>query len=163
MAVGVGPFTAELFIAKARAEAYRFNDSGHGFAVFNLCLNFPAGLMPARLLPAAVLISQSPAGAIFAKPEKGPSSAKLAAGLVKKGIHLMGARGNQAESSCLEAGGEGVNVIDSKLDLDFAVSGHAASIRREDRVWPLPRPEKLVVAADKVTFFIIPTKKEIYL
>jgi hypothetical protein len=27
----------------------------------------------------------------------------------------------------------------------------------------LPRPEKLVVAAEKVTFFIIPTKKEIYL
>jgi hypothetical protein len=47
----------------------------------------------------------------------------------------MGSRGDQAKSSPLKASGEGLNVIDSELDLDFAVGSHAASIKksREDR------------------------------
>ena len=85
--------------------------------------------MPARLLPAAVLVRQRPARAIFAKPEQGSPPAQLAAGLVKEGIHLMGAGSNEAESSRLETGSEGLNVLDPELDFDFAVSGHAASIK----------------------------------
>ena len=131
MAVGVGPFTAELFIAEAGAEAYRFNDPAHGLAVFDLRLNLPAGLVPARLLPAAVFISQRPARAVFPKPEQGFPSAKLAAGLVKEGVHLMGAGGNQAKSSRLKAGGEGFNVIDSELDLDFAVGRPCRQYKEE--------------------------------
>jgi hypothetical protein len=30
----------------------------------------------------------------------------------------------------LQAGGEGINIIDFELDLDFAVSSHAASIKK---------------------------------
>jgi hypothetical protein len=86
--------------------------------------------MPAGLVPAAVLIGQCPARAVLAKPEQGFPPAKFASGLVKQRVHLMGARGNQAESSRLKASCEGVNVIDSELDLDFAVGSHAASIKK---------------------------------
>jgi hypothetical protein len=90
--------------------------------------------MPARLPPARVFISQRPAGAVLAKPEQGIPSAKLAPGLVVEGVHLMGARGDQAESSRLEARGEGINVIDSELDFDFAIGSHAASIKKGERI-----------------------------
>jgi hypothetical protein len=131
MAVGVGPFTAELFIAEAGAEADRFNDPVHGFAVLHLRFNLPAGLVSARLLAAAIFIGQRPARAILAKAEQGSPAPKLVAGLIKEGIHLMGAGGDQAESSRLEARGEGINVVDSELDLDFAVGSHTASIKKQ--------------------------------
>ena len=71
----------------------------------------------------------------------------------------MGAGGNQTESGRLEAGGEGINIIDSELDLDFAVSGHAASIKKGSRIEQavVARP-KSCFGTEKVTFFIIPVK-----
>ena len=55
----------------------------------------------------------------------------IGAGLVKKGIHLVGSGSNQPKPSCLEGSSERFNVVDPKLDLDFAVRGHAASIKKE--------------------------------
>jgi hypothetical protein len=130
MAVRVGPFTAEFLIAEAGAEADRFNDPGHGFAIFDLRLNLAARLVPPRLPPASVLVSNRPARAVFPKPEQGSPTAKFAAKLVIKRIHLMGSGSHQAESSRLKTGGQGVNVVDPKLDLDFAIRGHAASIKK---------------------------------
>src|SRR5579864_4942950 len=132
VAVGVGPFTAEFLITEAGTETDRFNDPAHGIAIFHLCLNFPAGLVPTGLPDAAVFISQRPALAILAQPKQGFTSAKFAAGLVIEGVHLMGARGNQPESRVLEGGSEGVNVVDSELDLDFVVSSHAAQYKEKE-------------------------------
>jgi hypothetical protein len=44
----------------------------------------------------------------------------------------MGARCSQTESSCLETGGKSFNVVNPELDFDFAVSGHGASIKKEE-------------------------------
>jgi hypothetical protein len=46
----------------------------------------------------------------------------------------MSARGDQAESSRLKAGGKGINVVNFELDLDFAVGSHAASIKKGERI-----------------------------
>jgi acyl-CoA reductase-like NAD-dependent aldehyde dehydrogenase len=62
--------------------------------------------------------------------EQGPSSPKLAPGLVIQGIHLMRTRGNQMEPGSLEAAGKSVNVVNPELDLDFTVGRHAASIKK---------------------------------
>jgi hypothetical protein len=117
--------------------------------------------MLAGLLPAAVFISQRPARAVLAEPEQGFPSAKFAPGLIKEGIHLMGAGGNQAESILLEASGESFNIIDSELDLNFAISSHAASIKKGGEQ-ATAAPKKLSWHP-KRQFFIIPAKKEIYL
>jgi hypothetical protein len=130
MAVGVGPFTAEFFISETGAEAYSLDDPAHGFATFDLRLNLAARLVPPRLLSTAVFVSQCPARAVFPKPEQGSPTAKFAAKLVIKRIHLIGSGSHQAESSRLKTGGQGVNVVDPELDLDFAIRGHVASIKK---------------------------------
>ena len=89
--------------------------------------------MPASLLSTLVLISERPPGAVFPKSEQCPPPAKLFAGLIIEGVHLMGAWGNQVEASLLKAGGEGVDVVNLELDLDFAVSSHRASIKKVSR------------------------------
>src|SRR6185503_846316 len=141
--VGVAPFTAKLFIPEAGAEAYRFNDPAHGISVFDLRLNLSAGFVPAGLLPATVFISQRPAWTILAKAKKGSPSAQLAAGLIVKGVHFMSAGGNQSKSSLFQAGGKGLDVIDSELDLDFAVGSHSASIKEERRAGRRRASQKL--------------------
>jgi len=72
----------------------------------------------------------------------------------------MGAGGDQAKSSGLEARGEGINVIDPELDFDFAVGSHAASIKKGAGIGAGRAcvPKKLF-GMEKVTFFIIRTKK----
>lgn len=130
VAVGVGPFTTKLFITEAGAEAYGFYDPAHGISVLYLGFNFPAGFMPARLFRATVFVRDCPAQPIFPESEQRAPAAQFAAGLIKQGIHLMGARSNEPESSRLETGSESVNVVDSELDFDFAISGHDASIKK---------------------------------
>jgi hypothetical protein len=79
----------------------------------------------------------------------------------------MCAGSNQVESSCLQAGGESFNVVNSELDFNFAISGHALSIkkeewrRRESTVGRKMRPGRTQVMifnyfAKKGTFFIKP-------
>jgi len=62
----------------------------------------------------------------------------------------MCAWGNQAESSCLEARSEGLNIINPELDLDFAVGSHSASIK-EERIKQavVARPKKLLWRAKR--------------
>jgi len=89
----------------------------------------------------------------LAKAEQGSSSAKLAPGLVIESVHLMGARGYQPESGCLKAAGEGANIINSELDLDFTVRRHAASIKNKVTLVVGPeRPKKGRMAASKCLF-----------
>jgi hypothetical protein len=68
----------------------------------------------------------------LAKAEKGSPTPKLPSGLVIKGVHLMGTGGDQPESRFLKAAGEGVNIINPELDLDFAVGRHAVSIKNKE-------------------------------
>jgi hypothetical protein len=59
----------------------------------------------------------------------------------------VGAGSNQAEASLLETSGEGIDIIDSELDLNFAIGSHAASIKKgagSSRLFP--RPEKVLMA-----------------
>ena len=74
----------------------------------------------------------------------------------------MCARGNQAESSCLEAGGESLNVVDSELDLHFAIGGHAASIKKEEASRRGAVVRKTRPGYPEVTFFTFFQEKEIF-
>jgi hypothetical protein len=66
----------------------------------------------------------------LAKAEKGSPSPKLTPGLIIESVQLMGAGGDQPESCFLKAAGDGINVVDPELDLDFAVGRHAISIKK---------------------------------
>jgi hypothetical protein len=151
MAVGVGPFAAVFFIAEAGAESDGLDNPAGGFAVFDLRFDLSAGLVSAGLRSTLlVLICERPFGAIFTKAEQGASPAKLAAGLVIESVHLVSTRRNQAEASFLKPGGKDIDVIDPELDLDFAVIGHSASIKKERDKWPRRQAGKRVDQALKL-------------
>jgi hypothetical protein len=63
------------------------------------------------------------------------------------------ARGNQAKSSPLKAGGEGFNVFDPELDFDFAVGSHADKYKERETIKQAAAPaEKAISAAQKALF-----------
>ena len=72
----------------------------------------------------------------------------------------MRAGSNQVESSYLQAYGESFNVVNSELDLNFPVGGHAASIKKEAaRCRQAPRAENVPIPAAEKTLFLGSGKK----
>ena len=64
----------------------------------------------------------------------------------------MGSWGNQPESGLLQAIGEGLNVVDSEFDLDFAIGSHSASIKKVAGAKTLDRKTHPVVPKNRAFY-----------